>query len=190
MTFKEKFEWIDQNEIESKKYTLLERIKLRTVKNLWETNNSSDNKKDVWEWFTDIKKMSPSKKEIIAILDTCINNDRDNINTENIEEYYYGEPEYENYLEKYKENYFLLLQWFKEQFLKNTDIIDIYWWEILKHLEAIQSKKELTLCQIRILAEFILKIYGEPYTQISDDEFITRGIGKTDHTILDFLTHN
>ncbi len=189
MTFKEVFEWIPQERIWSEKKGFLEKIRRTTTKILGEEKKSWENLKTIEE-YTDIRKISPSKKEIITILDACINNDRENINTEDIEETYYEEPEYENYLEKYKENYIILLQWFKDKFLKNTDIIDKYWGEILKHLEAIQNKKELTLCQINVLAEFILKSYKKPYTNISHDEFIGWGIGKREHAILDFIVNN
>lgn len=190
MTFKEVFEWISQGEISSEKISFLEKIKRATTKTLEEKWNLSKKQSHFSEELINIKKISPSEKEIITILDSCITNDIENIDIDYIEYNYEENSEYENYLKKYRENYLSLLQWIKDKLLKNSKIIDSYGAEILKHLEAIQKKRELTLWQINILAEFILKTYGEKYNQISQDTFIEWGIGNVNNDILDFIVKN
>lgn len=184
MTFKEKYE--DRSE-SGKNWSEWLFSFLNTMKKKTTTVLSDNNTIDE---LSIIKNMTPLKKEIINILDACITNDKENIDIEYIEDNHKENKEYEKYKEMYRKNYFLLLKWIKRKLLTNEKILDDYSEEIIKHLEAIKIKKELTVSEIGILLEFILKSYEKSYKKIYQDEFTEWWIGIIQNDMLDFIITN
>jgi len=150
--------------------TLNEHISLNIFESLGDNRNLiwKANGKNWKNWFKyDTENLNPSTEEITKIIDICINNNSENIDTEDIEE------NFENTnIEKYIATYKSLLEWMKNIFL-NYKISENHKSELFNTFDKAKRKQEIMINDICIILN-ILSEYLEPSSKlyIKDEHII------------------
>lgn len=140
-----------------------------------------------------IEQESYLSSNILEILKRCLNNNKDNIDTAYLDDYFDENkcPDFDikNCYEKYINSYFLLIQSIIDELSSNPQIINRYGYEILKHLEDIKDKKELKIYQITVILEFIFKNDTKKYAHLTETDLVERALWISNNYYLDKITN-